>query len=48
VLLYQIDRDYDAARAYGVRWNDPAFAIHWPFQPAIIAERDAAWPDHRA
>lgn len=48
VLLYHIDRDYDAARASGVRWNDPAFAIPWPFPPTVIAERDAAWPDHGA
>jgi dTDP-4-dehydrorhamnose 3,5-epimerase len=46
VLLYQIDRDHDPARARGVRWNDPAFAIPWPFPPLVIAERDAAWLDH--
>jgi dTDP-4-dehydrorhamnose 3,5-epimerase len=47
-LLYQIDRDYDPTRASGVRWNDPAFAIAWPFPPVVIAARDAAWPDHGA
>jgi dTDP-4-dehydrorhamnose 3,5-epimerase len=44
-VLYQIDRDYDPAHARGVRWNDPAFAIAWPFPPTIMADRDAAWPD---
>ena len=29
----------------GVRWNDPAFAIAWPFQPEVISEKDATWPD---
>ena len=32
-VLYEIDRDYDPANATGVRWNDPAFAITWPFPP---------------
>jgi dTDP-4-dehydrorhamnose 3,5-epimerase len=31
--------------ARGVRWNDPAFAIEWPFEPEVISERDAALPD---
>jgi dTDP-4-dehydrorhamnose 3,5-epimerase len=48
VVLYHIDRDYDPARAAGARWNDPAFAIPWPFAPLVISTRDAAWPDHRA
>jgi dTDP-4-dehydrorhamnose 3,5-epimerase len=47
-VLYQIDRDHDPACARGVRWNDPAFAIPWPFSPMLVAPRDAAWPDHRA
>jgi dTDP-4-dehydrorhamnose 3,5-epimerase len=44
-VLYQIDRDYDPACAQGVRWNDPAFAIPWPFTPAMMSDRDAGWPD---
>ncbi len=48
VLLYHIDRDHDPARARGLRWNDPAFAIPWPAPPAVISDRDAAWPDHAA
>ena len=28
----------------GVRWNDPAFGIKWPFEPAVISEKDANWP----
>jgi dTDP-4-dehydrorhamnose 3,5-epimerase len=28
-----------------VRWNDPAFKIQWPLKPAVIAERDANYPD---
>jgi dTDP-4-dehydrorhamnose 3,5-epimerase len=44
-LLYQIDTPYAPELARGVRWNDPAFAIAWPLQPAVIAPRDAAYPD---
>ena len=29
----------------GVRWNDPAFGVRWPFSPAVIADRDASYPD---
>jgi dTDP-4-dehydrorhamnose 3,5-epimerase len=47
-VLYQIDRDYDPSAASGVRWNDPAFSIAWPFPPRTISARDAAWPDFLA
>jgi dTDP-4-dehydrorhamnose 3,5-epimerase len=29
----------------GVRWNDPAFGIEWPFEPLVISPKDASWPD---
>ena len=28
----------------GVRWDDPAFAIEWPFEPVVLSEKDRAWP----
>ncbi len=28
----------------GVRWNDPAFGIEWPFPPTVISGKDANWP----
>lgn len=28
----------------GVRYNDPAFGVTWPFEPALISEKDAVWP----
>jgi dTDP-4-dehydrorhamnose 3,5-epimerase len=28
----------------GVRWNDPAFGIRWPFEPVVISGKDAGWP----
>jgi dTDP-4-dehydrorhamnose 3,5-epimerase len=28
----------------GVRWNDSAFGIKWPFEPGIVSAKDDAWP----
>lgn len=44
-LEYLISTPYEAAAAVGVRWNDPALTIDWPFAPTVISERDAAFPD---
>ena len=44
-VLYQIDRPYQPEFAAGVRWDDPAFDIHWPDAPAVINARDAEYPD---
>lgn len=44
-VFYQMGDSYDAKLARGVRWNDPAFAIEWPFQPTVLSERDAAFAD---
>jgi len=32
---------------WGVRWDDPAFAIKWPFEPVVISEKDQGWPFFR-
>ena len=42
-LLYQMGVTYDAALQRGVRWDDPAFGIKWPFAPSVIAPRDAEY-----
>ncbi|MBN8531655.1 MAG: dTDP-4-dehydrorhamnose 3,5-epimerase [Alphaproteobacteria bacterium] len=44
-ILYLMGEAYAGELARGVRWNDPAFKIAWPMQPAVIAERDANYPD---
>jgi dTDP-4-dehydrorhamnose 3,5-epimerase len=44
-VFYQMGAAYAPALARGARWNDPAFAIAWPFAPEVIAPRDAAWAD---
>ncbi len=44
-LLYMIADSYVPELARGVRWNDPAFRIAWPFEPVMMSARDATWPD---
>ena len=46
-LFYQMSEVYHANLGRGVRYDDPAFAIRWPFAPAVISERDASFPDYR-
>ena len=45
-ILYLMGRAHVEGRARGVRWNDPAFGIKWPAVPAVIAPRDAGYPDY--
>ena len=44
-VLYHISESYHPDLARGVRWNDPAFAIAWPAEPVVLAERDRTYPD---
>ena len=44
-LLYMMGEVFVPELAAGVRWNDPAFGIKWPFEPITMSERDAIWPD---
>ena len=41
LVLYFVTAPYDPIRERGVRWDDPAFAIPWPFAPRVISPRDA-------
>jgi len=42
-VTYQITPAYSPAHARGVRWDDPAFQIEWPFQVVVISARDSAY-----
>ena len=44
-VFYQVTEYYAPECSRGVRWNDPAFHIRWPFEPSVISERDRALPD---
>jgi dTDP-4-dehydrorhamnose 3,5-epimerase len=44
VVRYDISEFHAPEFARGVRFDDPAFAIEWPMAPAVISERDLAFP----
>jgi dTDP-4-dehydrorhamnose 3,5-epimerase len=44
-VLYELSEGEQPGCAGGLRWNDPAFGIAWPFAPRVINDRDAGWPD---
>ena len=41
---YLLSAQYSAELANGLRWNDPALGIDWPFPPMVVSERDQSWP----
>ncbi|MGH7874291.1 MAG: dTDP-4-dehydrorhamnose 3,5-epimerase [Candidatus Binatia bacterium] len=43
-VYYEITPPYRPDASVGIRWDDPAFAIPWPFQPVVISERDRNLP----
>ncbi len=40
VVRYEISAPYAPAFARGVRFDDPAFGIEWPFAPVVVSPRD--------
>ncbi len=42
-VFYQMGEEFDGSLQRGVRWNDPAFGIAWPFEPSVISERDSGF-----
>jgi len=45
-VQYIIDAPYDSSARRGYRWDDPAFAIDWPFTPRIVGPDDCNWPPY--
>lgn len=43
-VSYLISEFYNPDASTGVRWDDPAFAIDWPAAPAVLSNKDQAWP----
>jgi dTDP-4-dehydrorhamnose 3,5-epimerase len=43
-VSYQISQRHHAEAAIGFRWDDPAVAIDWPRQPALMSDRDGLLP----
>jgi dTDP-4-dehydrorhamnose 3,5-epimerase len=46
-VYYQMSEFFTPAAARGVRWDDPAFGVNWPFRPEVISERDRTYPDFK-
>jgi len=42
-VFYQMSEFYHPESAGGVRWDDPAFSIEWPFRPAVISPKDSSY-----
>jgi dTDP-4-dehydrorhamnose 3,5-epimerase len=40
---YLISAAYAPEHALGIRWDDPAIAIDWPFAPTVMSERDRSF-----
>jgi dTDP-4-dehydrorhamnose 3,5-epimerase len=45
IIHYYMSQAYAPACARGFRYNDPAFGLQWPVEPAVISARDLAYPD---
>ena len=43
-VFYQMSEFYYPESASGIRWDDPAFGIHWPDGQRIISEQDQNFP----
>jgi dTDP-4-dehydrorhamnose 3,5-epimerase len=48
VVRYDISASYAPASARGMRFDDPAFGIEWPFAPVVVSPRDLAFPPYTA
>ena len=46
-VFYQMSQFYSPGHARGVRYNDPAFGIHWMISEPVMTERDRDYPDFR-
>jgi dTDP-4-dehydrorhamnose 3,5-epimerase len=42
--LYLTSAHYSPEHERGARWDDPAYGIDWPFVPAVLSDKDRAWP----
>jgi dTDP-4-dehydrorhamnose 3,5-epimerase len=43
-MHYMASHFYTPNAARGVRFDDPAFQIQWPFAVSVISEQDRNWP----
>ncbi len=46
-IVYETTAFFAPDAAKGVRFDDPAFGIAWPFAGTVISDRDRTWPDYK-
>lgn len=46
-VTYLVTQFYAPGSEAGIRWNDPAFGIEWPFEPVVISEKDMNHPHYQ-
>ena len=44
-VYYNVTAFYTPGAEKGIRWNDKAFNIEWPFEPLVISDKDRGHPD---
>jgi dTDP-4-dehydrorhamnose 3,5-epimerase len=44
-ITYQVSQFYTPGSEKGIRFDDPAFNIHWPLEVSVISDKDRNWPD---
>jgi dTDP-4-dehydrorhamnose 3,5-epimerase len=42
-VFYQMSKLYTPEYAKGIRWNDPALGINWPYNVDVISEKDSQY-----
>ena len=43
--LYLVTEFYSPQHERGLRYNDPKLGIRWPFEPAVVSDKDRKHPD---
>ncbi len=44
-VCYNVTAFYIPGAERGIRWNDRAFNIEWPFEPLVISDKDRVHPN---
>jgi dTDP-4-dehydrorhamnose 3,5-epimerase len=46
-VFYQMSEFYYPEHARGIRWDDAAFSVKWPYDIRFISEKDCSYPDYQ-
>lgn len=45
IVHYYMGDSFSPETYRGIRFDDPAFGVQWPLDPAVISERDLGFPN---